>query len=984
MRWTIFCYIYLTNPINLHTLKQISGAKRKPAFHKPIKSVFILFIVAAALIFVNRASAQTTTTTGIGKLTGAIDSFINKAAVEKLYIQFDRASYAIGDTIWFKAYLLNASGLAPSLKSGILYAELANDSNKVVQRIMLPVSHGLSWGDIAIDPKTFREGGYTLRAYTNWMRNFGETSIFKQQFYFSDPNIKKWLINSRFDLVKSENIEKAKLRLQFNQLNNEPVILKDLQLSVLHDGKILYSSKSRTKLDGTADVDFTLKYPVKNFSIMAQETDNINDKHSVIIPVNINRPEKIDLQFMPESGPLIAGVPSHIGFKAINEDGEAADVEGRIFDSKQHEVTKFKSAHMGIGAFDFEPVAGEVYTARIDSPVNTSTLYKLPTVLLTGTMLKINAMPGQDSLVVIVAGANAKGSYYLVGQTNSGVCYSAIINLSGDGVRFKIPTTPFPSGIARFTLFSDAREPLNQRLVFINHNDFLKFRANPDNITYLPGDSINFQIEVTDNKGQPVTSDFSVAVTDDSLVKIDTVTRPNIVSTLLLTSDLKGTIEEPGYYFQADAGGRIAQHLDNLMLTQGWVNYDWKDVFGKQVPPLFPAETDFVIRGRVTNVFNKPVANSQVLLFSKKTRLLIDRLTDKDGRFEIRDIIPLDTPVYVMQARNKRGKSFNVSLSVDEFKPPAFASSGQTSVPWYVNSTNKTLDIMKKTIAAKTARDTFKGNGHILKEVKITAKKFIKDSQNPNGPGNADVVIDEKELEKAGRKTFLDLLLERVPGFREGFFLLVGSQFSKKVQDDDAMYRYITDGIGPTANTDWYFVNDQPVKIIVDGVSLYKIYDVDDISPFMSIKDYLTSHSAEDIKGIEVSHSAKYGLKYFSMEYGMTVNPWDIAYVEITTRSGNGPYIPFTPGTYLYKPMPFSLPRQFYQPKYRVHNNDGAAGDNSATIFWKPNMVTDNKGQTTVDFHAPYKPGVYTLIVEGTDMNGHLGVYSRKIKVSAK
>ena len=899
-------------------------------------------------------------------------------------MQFDRPTYTSGDTIWFKAYLLNASDLTPSLKSGILYAELANDSNKVVQRLMLPVSHGLSWGNITLDPKTFPEGDYTLRAYTSWMRNFGETSIFKQHFYFADPNTKSWLVNRRFDLTKNGETEKAKLRLQFNQLNNQPVILTDLKLSVLQGSKNLFTNKVQTKLDGTVDVDFTLKSSVKKFIVIAQETGVADSSHRILIPIDINRPENIDLQFMPESGTLVAGIPTHVGFKAINEDGKGTYVEGTVYDSKQQEVAKFKSAHQGIGAFEIEPVAGEVYTARIDSPRGASTVYKFPVVQSAGTALKVNAVAGTDSLAVIIAGTNAKGSYYLVGQTNSGVCYSAIINLPGEGIRFKIPTTAFPTGITKLTLLNSNLQPLNERLVFIDHHDLLRLGLSQDKAAYLPGDSITLQVKVADKAGHPLAGNFSVSVTDDSRVKTDTAGSQSILSSFLLTSDLKGNIEEPGYYFQADADGSIRQHLDNLMLTQGWVNYDWKNVPGEALKLSFPAETDFVIKGKVTNVFNKPVVNSQVLLFSKKPIKLIDQVTDKEGRFEIRDIVPLDTPAYIMQARNKRGKSFNVNLSVDEFKPPVFAMTNETSVPWYVNSSNTMLDLAKGAIAFKAARDTFKGGGHILKEVKITAKKFIKDSQNPNGAGNADVVIDEKELEKAGKKTFLDLLTEKVPGFREGIFLLVGSKMSQKIRDDNKMYTFITEGDTATSNIKWYFVKDQPVKLIVDGTSLYKIYSTDGIAPFQDIRNYLTSHSAEDIKGIEVSYSSKYGMKYIDMNYGMLIGPADIAYVEITTRSGNGPYIPFTPGTYLYKPMAFSLPKQFYQPKYSIKSKGAASSDYSPTIYWKPNVVIDNKGSAVIKFKAPYKPGTYMVILEGTDLRGNLGRYAGEIKISGQ
>lgn len=928
------------------------------------------------LLLIKTVSAQVATKNDMIKLTAAADSFRNRSAVEKLYCQFDKPYYTVGDTIWFKAYLLDAAFLMPSIKSGIMYIELVNDSNKVVLRQMLPVVNGLSWGNIGLDVKTVNEGGYMLRAYTNWMRNFSESYILKQRIYIANPSANNWLVNTRFNLSRENGIEKGKLKLQFNQFNSHPVILKDLELDVLNGPKTWYKSKVQTKLDGTVDVDFTLKAPIKKLAITARETGNADDNHALVIPININRPENTDLQFMPEGGSLVAGLPARVGFKAIGEDGKAVDVEGTVYDNHQQQIALFKSAHKGIGAFDMIPVGGEVYTAKVTLPNGAVKIFSLPAVQSSGTSLGVTHLPGTDSLMVTIAGTQGGGSYYLIGQANGVVCYGAIVNLDGVPIKSKVSVAGFPTGIARFTLLNAARQPLNERMVFIDHHDFLRINATPDKPVYGARDSIGMQISITDKDGQPVRGSFSMSVTDDSQVRTDSIGANNIISNLLLTSDLKGAIEEPGYYFQPGAGGNVQQQLDNLLLTQGWVGFAWGNILAPARQPAFAPEKEFIINGRVTNVFNKPVANSHVLLFSKKPPLLMDSATNKDGRVSFRDIIPLDTPYYILQARNKRGKSFNVDLKVDEFKPPLFAMTSETATPWYVNSNTNTMNYIKGSIAIKTAKDNYQGSGHILKEVKITAKKFIKDSQNLNGPGNADVVIDEKELEKAGKKTFLDLLKERVEGFHQGVFLLMGA--SKRALHDNMLFTFVTDsnkGIDPN----WYFIHDKPIKLIVDGVSLSK---VSVITGFRDINDYLIAHSAEDVKGIEVNITSKYTMRYIPTDAPDGLSMADVAFVEITTRAGSGPIIPFTPGTYLYKPMPFSLPKQFYQPKYTIKNKDTTATDLRSTIAWFPNIVTDNAGKATVSFYSSDRAGAYSLILEGIGTNGNPGSYRRKINLS--
>jgi hypothetical protein len=159
--------------------------------------------------------------------------------------------------------------------------------------------------------------------------------------------------------------------------------------------------------------------------------------------------------------------------------------------------------------------------------------------------------------------------------------------------------------------------------------------------------------------------------------------------------------------------------------------------------------------------------------------------------------------------------------------------------------------------------------------------------------------------------------------------------------------------------------------------------------------DYLTSHSAEDIKGFEIVHSTKYAAAYYiryqphspidlvisaSRNFPpVLIGPSDFAFLEITTRSGHGPDIGSIPGMYLFKPLPFSWPKQFYKPKYTINDTTRHLPDLRSTIDWEPNITTDANGEATVSFYTADKPSTYTMIMEGTDMNGNLGYKTEKI-----
>jgi len=959
-------------------------------------------ICLLALLIGNKATAQVVSTDALSKITNTADAFQSNRPIEKLYFQFDKPYYAINDTIWFKAYLFNAAYLTPSAKSGILYIELANDSNKLIKRMMFPVATGVSWGDIPLDAKEIPAGSYVLRAYTNWMRNFSEDYIFKRNFYFGVTDENNWLANTRINLFKGEGVDTARLTLQLNKLDKEPVLLKDMNLAIMDDKKLWYKSKVHTDLGGTINVNFALKSPAKHLTLLLNDGSGDDAGHKLKIPVVLSRPEDIDLQFMPEGGNLVAGLPTTVGFKAIGPDGKAVALEGNILDSRQQIIAAFKSAYSGIGRFELSPQVGETYTAKVFLPGGAVKTFRLPTVKSSGTVLKVRTVNGSDSLAITITATKADSSYYLVAQSRGIFGYAAVINLVNNSIKVRLPSAIFPTGITHFTLLNAAKQPLNERMIFIDHHDNLRISAQTGKSFYTKRDSVPLTIHVSAKNGSPVKGSFSLSVTDDSQVKTDSLHDHNMVSDLLLTTDLKGYVEEPGYYLQPDHDESIKQHLDNLLLTQGWVGYDWKYTD----PPnalLYDAEPAFIIKGKVANGFNKPLANIHVTLLSKRPFVALDTVTDKYGRFIFKDVVPLDTPVFFVQARNKRGNSFNIGVDVDEFKPTAFTKPTADAIPWYIDNDPALINFIKTGIAAKADQEKRIGGGRRLKEVVISSKKIIKGSQNLNGSGNADIVIDEKELEKAGKKTFLELLQERVKGFKTGVFIVGGPKHerpdqkrvlsnpanTRKRERDREFYKFVTDEpeFVPEEFEDqrpftaqWYFIDNKPVKFIIDGIAVNQVIPAT-IPPFNSISDYLTSHSAEDIKGIEVMHSTKYASTYVPMRYVEVIHPSDIAYIEITTRSGNGPGIHNTPGTYLYKPLPFSLPRQFYTPKYTVINKNHPAKDLRSTIFWKPDLVTDKDGNASVSFYSADKTGSYTIISEGTDLDGHIGSFRSKIHI---
>jgi hypothetical protein len=933
----------------------------------------LLFCIWASIFCPRQSNAQSLSAQqSLLKIKAVSDSLNRNFAPEKIYLQTDRTDYTPGDTIWYKAWVINAPSFLLSAKSGLLHVDIATDSNKVIQQFLLPISNGVTWGNITLS-NDYKPGTYIIRAYTNWMRNFISDNFFYKRITISNGINSRWLIKTNTNLGVNDGKTVINAGIRFSNIDKSPVMLQAMKVQVMNGARLISRHTVQTDLNGEFKINFTA--PVKNNGLKLVAQSDTKDQRT-IIPLEVTTAEETDVQFLPEGGSLVAGLPARLGFKAIGTDGRGVAVSGIITDSKGLQVAAFKSGYKGMGNVSFAVKQAENYSAKVSLPGGLTKTYALPAVKASGTILQVNNDYGRDSVEVIITATaditRLNSSYFLIAKARGVFCYAGIINLKNDKIiRRYITKNLFPSGITRFTLMAANGQALNERAVYINRQDNLNIDITTSKAVYAPKDSISMQLLVTDNTGKPVRGNFALAVTDDALVKTDTLYNDNIITRLLLTSDVKGYVEEPGYYFKKSAAAW--QALDDLLLTQAWVEYTRPQNNNPGV--LFKPETDYAVAGTVTNLFNKPVKKSKVVLFSNRPLVVKDTLTGNNGKFSFK-LPVIDSPAYILKAVNKSGGSFNVGVGIDEVAAPGFTGPlSPVIMPWYVNSNDTLLNFVKNDIAIKKQKDNLPQGVRVLNEVKISAKKIVKDSQNWNGAGNADLVFDEKDLEKVGKKSMLQFLEENVKGFRQGFYNIACcvpfvpktvTEFEKKI-------------IGSDSGSPWYFVGQKVAIVRFDGI------EMSDFTPYFAFADYrylLTSHSAEEIKGIEVSYSSAYNSGYLRRWHDLPMEEasyHDYAFIEITTRSGQGPVLSSTPGVYLYKPLPLSLPKQFYKPRYNV--NDTTIAAYGPTINWEPNIITDANGRAVVHFNTAAKPATYTIITQGMDFNGNIGYGHFKINV---
>lgn len=892
---------------------------------------------------------KTSTLNSLQQIISSVDSFNVKLPAEQLYIHFDKKNFAIGDTIWLKAYLLQRSTHAYSPLSGILYVEIISDSNKLIKRISIPAAYGLAWGQIPLSKEDFSEGNYFIRAYTNWMQNFGDEYFYHQQINIIDPLTVNWLVKENHTIVSSQDQNDVDFTLQLSNNNYLPEKQKAIELKIIKAKKTIFRQDMETTSAGILKANFSLPSNTyaKDISILVQDKTDPNKRS--VVPLVFNRPQNIDLQFMPESGYLVEGIGSKVGFKAIAENGLGIDIQGKIVDSKNAEVASFTSLHRDMGIFKFTPAKNETYSAIVNLPGGNTKHFPLPPVKNSGIILQFDNAQNSDSIKLTIKASPdivANKVYHLIGLSRGVVCYAANIILRNTEISAPVSKKLFPSGIAHFTLMDASGQPVNERMLFIDHSDNLAINILSLKDNFSPRDSIPLHITVADKEGKSVTGSFSISVTDDAQVKTNDLTSENIVTRMLLTGELKGNIEAPDYYTN-NTNDNAWQALDALLLTQGWIGYDWQKIF-KPSLPLFKAEPQFAVSGKITNILNSPINKAHIVLMSSGSRLNVrDTVTNNKGEFIFTNFKKLDSLSFFLDARNARDKKFGIGITVDEFKPAELKPmTSWNELPWYVNSDSTELNFAhnKQVIETQLFQS---GKYKRLQEVKINAKKIIKGSSNLNGMGEADQVIDEAEIVKEGTKSLLQLLKEKVKGFIE-----------IRMGDHDV-----------------YKINGDRVVIVIDGLSLRN---------FGSERETLEALDAQDVTGIEVMRSlrniSRYKNTFLTLGEQLNITSY-VDFIEITTRSGNGLFLKKAPGLMLYKPVPIILPMQFYSPKYHVKDDNDKIKDLRSTVYWQPSLVTNKSGEANTYFYAADIPTTYTITIQGSDISGSVGYKVEKIVI---
>lgn len=872
--------------------------------------------------------------------------FANAADAEKIYLQLSGTTFNTSETIWFKAIVTDVLNHTPTTKSGVLHVELIDPlDNRIVDKNLLKISDGISNGFFQLH-SSYREGKYIVRAYTEWNKNFGSDfistipiNVYQLQKVDGKPNpirdivFTKDLNSSIFSLSSTIAVK------ELDSLHTDDAMLY-IHWKGGKDSILIKPKKKKPNINVQHRVP--LNTPIINFRL---QTKNEVFTKSIVLD-----DEYGSLQFFPEGGSLVEGLQSVVGFKYLDYRGKGAEIQGTIVDGNNTKVAEFKSNALGMGRVLLIPETDHTYYGILTTNSGNTFKYELPKAKKMGQVLSLidkgsnkelriwNKEKNRDSLFIKLF-HRGKNLFFIKARFRDGM------------FSYGIQPKDLPHGVIGLTVFDKDFKPVAERHFFNEQKEenlSIKLETNRD--WYSSRDSVQVSISTWQN-GQSLPASISVMAVDSSYFYGTNMERNTIVSYFLLQSDIKGTVENPSYYFE---NNKNLTELDYLMMTQGWTNYKYKE---KRKPKLVNAEKGLEIKGSVDDVQRASTKSGpkkskyelNILLMGESTEAHTLE-TDNTGyfRFMLDDSYGLGRKFVIQpsDASNKRGK---LKINIKEYEIPEIAYElEKVIVP--VDS------IIEKKMIQKIEEDIkldpfLLPNTIALNEVVVSDYKLSPErAEMVELHGMPDLVIDNEELINKQKNWTTNLyrwLLFNYPseikvgrvGSAVGFELayVYGADFTYVV----------IDGI-PVLLQDYRLIGDIPLSAV---------------------------------KSVEIIRNTGTANKYFNRVFDCAPicgPPAFPAILAIYTYSGKGLYgaLGRVKRTNLINDTApqYSPVREYYTPEYYEPSKiDWSVPDRRTLLYWKPNIVTDSNGQAKTTFFNGDLTGKIVLICEGITSNGKVG-----------
>jgi len=724
--------------------------------------------------------------------------------------------------------------------------------------------------------------------------------------------------------------------------------------------------------------------PTGNYTLRAytRYMENLGDDYffkknirieNLASPLNQQRPtasrgllkEDYAISFFPEGGNLPEGILSKIAFKALNSNGYPETVTGKLIDENDVGIATVETFYAGMGVFEYIPEPGKRIWLKCKNIHGLEKQFELPQPSPQAYSLSAYSMDN-ELLIEVNHSVHAPDiPCFLLAHCRGALLYFSEWHTAHESVLFD--TNEFPAGIIQFVLFDEQMNPLSERLVFSKNftNDVATVEFQTDKAFYAKREKVSTILSLYPSlSGRAGVGLCSVAITDDKDITVDSTT--TILSSLLLSSELKGYIENPASYLQDNPKSAIA--LDYLMMTHGWRRYNIPDIVkGNPKSPQIPFQTSQQISGMVKSpTSSRIIPESEITIMMKNGDYGIVS-TDEKGTFIFNEFEYPDSTSFFIQALGKRNSNL-VELVLDKETFPKLAYATQS--PHLTPTVSKGEEIAKR--ETKSEADAFITKAEQrsrydedlwvihLDEMVVTAPKIEKRDEPRLAywvNESSDVTIRREEIERRHPLTVTDMLRNMAGVYvtQDGRIIIRRSSTLERT----ILPLVLIDGV----RVPWV-LNESDDPADESSGKLNNIYE----SPLELVH-------VNDVESIDVftgPGAAVFGVNGFG------------GAISITTKKGGKDRTPERDKSNqtIYTPLGYQKPVEFYAPVYEtLEAKHLTVPDFRTTIFWKPDVVISDEGEAKFEFYTSDFSTTYSVVIEGLTSDGRIIRQVEKIRV---
>ncbi|WP_139958145.1 Plug domain-containing protein [Flavicella sediminum] len=668
----------------------------------------------------------------------------------------------------------------------------------------------------------------------------------------------------------------------------------------------------------------------KEISILSLKNPD-STAQATIAPKKITAFPRPNLRFFPEGGYLLEGIANKVGIEIKDKHYKNSSLSGTINDNEGNEIFNFKTLDFGLGVFSLTPEFGKTYYASIY--INgAEEQYPLPKALQTGHSFSVTNN-GNQLLVSVnsTKNSNLEGTF-LVGHQRGQLIFKKFQEAAVKQYSIMLPTTKIDDGVVNITLFNKEGNPTAERLVYVNNpgnNLKVVFKKEKEKIS--PRQPFKVAVAINDDKGNKVASVLSMAVRDMAAVPQNTRTE-NIKTWLLLNSDLRGQIENPGYFFEKENDIKRRYLLDLVMLTHGWRKFTWNELLNGNIDSnQYPIEKGLFITG-TTKMLKRPYSPhsspTRLTFMGKQIHQEPIQQSDSLGRFKFGPFVFTDSIPTLLEARmdkfkSSKRKSRDVVILVDK---------AQSNSP----AVNRSM-LLKSNTSDEKQLAAFLKISKYIQQVNFEYEESVRQ-------------LDEV-IVRARRKTELEKREE---------------EMNDRTDYGYASNRQVIADLGPSAGSQTAFevisfmngVSAQGDTIYLRRAGIPQVY----LDGMQVDADMLRSFNAEDIAFVDILTGAE----------AATFSNAGNGIIAVYSNTGNvrTKNIKRKPGIIDFQAEGFYTAKKFYAPDHINGIEESMKADIRTTLHWEPFIRTAKETNSEVSFFSCDTKGDYIIEVEGISDEG--------------